>query len=350
MTRKWAVAWNLFFYIDYFLYFVFYRWFFVPYLNNQSQRFSIMNAYWEKKFIREVLLASAIVVIPFCLYLHTLFADNQDYLTLFGFTLNHNRGTSALYVYSVLVPLINLLLASVWFFTNRFWWRKFILIPVGLFLYQLAKIHLYFDGVYGNTDFIIAIMITSLCLFVIYNIAILINKKGVNARGKINYSTSVTRYDFNRLKMIYSNLKNQINKVNENKLGRPQLSLLQNLYHLKLIFEKTLNYNLKSPETARRIPDYAIVFLLLLLPIVAYSFKIVPDGVQILTFGNITLTNNGFIDVGYFIWFCALKFCSILPLIIWFVTSSAWWRYALFSPIIMFSYQLYAAIVKLSPY
>ena len=39
-------AWNLFFYIDYFSVFCFYRWFFVPYLNNQSQRF--LNVYWEK--------------------------------------------------------------------------------------------------------------------------------------------------------------------------------------------------------------------------------------------------------------------------------------------------------------
>ncbi|MGB5370286.1 MAG: hypothetical protein WBN18_07635, partial [Flavobacteriaceae bacterium] len=172
-------------------------------------------------------------------------------------------------------------------------------------------------------------------------------KSAIKNAKKYN-ALAVFKYNPIRLKRVYSDFKNQTNKLNEYRYKVPKRMVLQNLFHLKLIFEKNINSKLKSQETESQIPDYAIVFLLLFLPIVAYSFKIVPDGVQIWTFGNITLTNNGFIDVGYFVWFCALKICSIIPLALWFVTSSAWWRYALLSPIIVFSYQLYSVLFETS--
>ncbi len=58
-----------------------------------------MNTYWEKQFIREVILASAIVIIPFTIYLHTYFGDTANGVVIFGMTIEDSTILSQWYIY-----------------------------------------------------------------------------------------------------------------------------------------------------------------------------------------------------------------------------------------------------------
>jgi hypothetical protein len=49
----------------------------------------------------------------------------------------------------------------------------------------------------------------------------------------------------------------------------------------------------------------------------------------------------GFNDVGVLLWYLSIKFLLIMPLLYWFITETKWWKYALLSPILIFSMQLY---------
>ncbi|MGB5272888.1 MAG: hypothetical protein WBN39_02460, partial [Flavobacteriaceae bacterium] len=117
-----------------------------------------MNAYWEKKFIREVLLASAIVVIPFTIYFHTFFDDTTNGVVIFGFTIENSAILSQWNIYFVQVRLINIILLLFWYYTSHHWWKKFILIPVGVYLYFMYEYRLSYYGLDYSTNVYISIL------------------------------------------------------------------------------------------------------------------------------------------------------------------------------------------------
>jgi len=57
----------------------------------------------------------------------------------------------------------------------------------------------------------------------------------------------------------------------------------------------------------------------------------------------VQLNNNGFLNVRIFIWFLLQKLIILIPLVLWFITCQQWWKYAIFSPIILYSYQFWEA-------
>ncbi len=67
-----------------------------------------------------------------------------------------------------------------------------------------------------------------------------------------------------------------------------------------------------------------------------------------MTVGGFTIEKNGFIDLRAFTWFILHKFIVILFSPIWFITSEHWWKYAILSPLIFFSYQFWEAFQDVS--
>ena len=347
MTRKWVVAWNLFFYIDYFLYFVFYRWFFVPYLNNQSQRFSIMNAYWEKKFIREVLLASAIVVIPFTIYFHTFFDDTTNGVVIFGFTIENSAILSQWNIYFVQVRLINIILLLFWYYTSHHWWKKFILIPVGVYLYFMYEYRLSYYGLDYSTNVYISILTSIGLIFLFAYINSIVNSENSSIKNGFQQLKTTNEFDLKKLKRFYFDLESHVSRMYFVKNSFEKKEALLGLFHLKHVLENNI-YKKRINQEGDRFYDLIIISLLIFTAILLTVNRLIPSDVQYLNLGFVNITNNGFYGVSDNIWFCAHKICSIIPLIIWFVTSSSWWRYALISPIIVFSYQLYAVMFETS--
>ena len=58
------------------------------------------------------------------------------------------------------------------------------------------------------------------------------------------------------------------------------------------------------------------------------------------------LDNYGFPDMGVFLWYLGSKLSLLIPLFIWFKSCTRWWRYAILSPIIIFSYQVYEVFLN----
>ncbi|MGB5359459.1 MAG: hypothetical protein WBN27_05895, partial [Eudoraea sp.] len=65
-------------------------------------------------------------------------------------------------------------------------------------------------------------------------------------------------------------------------------------------------------------------------------------------FGIIQLSNNGFLNVRTFVWFLLQKLIILIPLVLWFITCQQWWKYAILSPIILYSYQFWEATQDVS--
>ncbi|MGB5693002.1 MAG: hypothetical protein WBM43_10380 [Flavobacteriaceae bacterium] len=77
--------------------------------------------------------------------------------------------------------------------------------------------------------------------------------------------------------------------------------------------------------------------------ILPYATVFVPKEKSTLSLIWLSLDDNGFNGMQNYFWFNAMKVSTLIPLTIWFISSSNWWRYALFSPIILYSYQIWEA-------
>ena len=96
------------------------------------------------KLILEVLIFISVVSMPFLFILHKIATPGQTLLDLFYFISIPSFGFPDVYTFLwVFSSKVGLILAvSLWFFTNRHWWKYFLLIPfvVGLFqLFELFK-------------------------------------------------------------------------------------------------------------------------------------------------------------------------------------------------------------------
>jgi len=89
--------------------------------------------------------------------------------------------------------------------------------------------------------------------------------------------------------------------------------------------------------------DAVIVFSFMLILILWYIPYKIPDGIESIEIVGFIIQDHGFKDVSIFLWFVTRKFTVIAILTIWFVTCPFWWRYALFSPLIIYSYQFWEA-------
>ena len=69
---------------------------------------------------------------------------------------------------------------------------------------------------------------------------------------------------------------------------------------------------------------------------------------QVWDLGIVQLNNNGFLNVRIFIWFLLQKLIILIPLVLWFVMCRHWWKYAILSPIILYSFQFWEATQDVS--
>lgn len=87
-----------------------------------------------------------------------------------------------------------------------------------------------------------------------------------------------------------------------------------------------------------------VALIIAVTPIIFYSHKYFPDGVQEIDFLLFTVTANDFADASTAYWYYLIKIVPLTLLVIWFITSKNWWYHAILIPISMYSFQLYTAI------
>lgn len=194
-----------------------------------------------KKNWKDSLIALVIIFIPFILYLHTLFDDGKNSLNLFVFVIHHNCNSSDWFVYSILLRIINIALLFIWRFTTVFRWKNFIYIPIALFLFQLVKIHLQFDGIYEINDIRIALRLTLsiVAIFILMEELYVRFKSHSNSEDCKDRNIIIVKWDLNNLINFHLSLKKQLffitEKANHNKINK-----LPQLYHLKSVLEEEI--------------------------------------------------------------------------------------------------------------
>jgi hypothetical protein len=99
----------------------------------------------------------------------------------------------------------------------------------------------------------------------------------------------------------------------------------------------------KEKVKVKFIIEGILALIISLTPIIFYSYKYFPEESSIKLLG-ITITSNGFENVGTAFYYYIIKIIPLILLIIWFITSKRWWYHAILIPIAMYSFQLYSVL------
>jgi hypothetical protein len=97
----------------------------------------------KKAYNRKILIgsitATLIAATPFLFYMHEYVPDTKEWETVFG-TYNSQLYESAnVAMWVLMMKIIPLMLALIWFFTCKHWWYHALLVPILMFSFQIAS-------------------------------------------------------------------------------------------------------------------------------------------------------------------------------------------------------------------
>lgn len=228
----------------------------------------------KKPFLKEVLLALAIFVMPLAPYLHIFFIDYQSDSSLQSFFIDKFHGNIESFVYQTLYFL--------GYFLVYFLWYKESIVSYRLLILTLALIQL------------------------------------VNA------------------------LKNSI-------VVDDKLILLLVFCFLILIFFK--HYRRKKHIDSNgqsTLMDEILLLFLFLLVLLSCSYLFYPNDTDSLDFLFFKIGKNGFLDARTHLFIIVSKLSLLFSLIVWFLVEKKWYKYGLFSSIILLTNQLYNVMYTIS--
>ena len=89
--------------------------------------------------------------------------------------------------------------------------------------------------------------------------------------------------------------------------------------------------------------DFLAILMFCLVLLLWYSHHLIPEHLEEFTFGFINIDSNGFDNIRTYIWFLTRKLIVIIPMLTWYIICTSWWRFAILSPLVIYSYQLWEA-------
>jgi hypothetical protein len=145
------------------------------------------------------------------------------------------------------------------------------------------------------------------------------------------------------IKKTYKSLHPQLNLIRSQQNTNKKKNYLKRLFGLRLLLDNRLSDTtfIKKPFYLNKQFTYFLVFVLVLIPGIYYLHLFLPEGETQSSLFGIPINSHGFQDTSIFMWFICQKICILIPLSIWFIVSRTWWKYAILSPIILYTFQIW---------
>lgn len=293
--------------------------------------------FWRRQFFIDISIAILLLLSPFMIYIHLFFNDNISLLQIFGIKIEHGFYSNQVFAWILLSSMLPFVLFAIWFFTSSKRWKYFIIPFLVVFFDRiLTSLHSYniFNDEY--IPVVRVIVCTVLALFFLYvDILIFVRHR------KKRLETSIAILFKSELKSIY----NKTTSILEYNIIANTDNLATKLFYsrnsLKDFLSKNSMNSLQEAMTSdKRVnATYALILAIMLFLLEIHQF--VPTDQEQIDLRFMTLEKYGFVDVNTFVWFFTTKFSILVSLIVWFASTSYWWRYALLSPIVLYSYQFW---------
>ena len=309
---------------------------------------------WQKKYRSDLLIAITISVLPFLGYTHLLFSTELKAILLFGIEYSHIFFSNSTFVWYLFKSIIPFALLLIWFTTISFRW-KYLIVPLIILylnnimdnLFDSFRKYPFYLNYYENHTLAIKVLIISSTIITIFFCDFYYFKSYRKRLLEISFESLMSR-NIKKLNITYrQNLEYLI--VNRNKID--STSYLQKIYNAQLILENRLKKNFNTTVSQMNKSEIRINLLvsstLLLTTLFWFIHYLIPEE-QVWDLGIIQVHNNGFLNVRIFVWFLLQKLIILIPLVLWFITCQHWWKYAILSPIILYSFQFWEATQDVS--
>lgn len=309
-----------------------------------------MKSNWQKKYKSDVLIAITIAFLPFLAYMHLLFSNELKEISFFGIEISHGFESNSTFIWYLFKNIIPSTLLVIWLSTVAMRW-KYLLLPL-LTLYIYNTLDFLFDSFRlnnlrlindENSILLIKIMIIALTISVIFFCDTYYFKRYRRRLLEISIKSILSS------NIKYSNdfYSEKVQSLMEKKDSITGTNYLKKIYNAKLVLEDRLQtFNNKSKSETNKDSgrlSLLVIFVLVCTTLLWFGHYLIPEYEQVLDLGIIKVHNNGFNSVRTFLWFLLQKLIVLIPLTLWFLTCQQWWKYAILSPIILYSYQFWEA-------
>ena len=304
---------------------------------------------WQRKYKLDVLIAIAIAVLPFLVYTHLLFSNDLKVILLFGIKYYHSFSSNSTFVWYLLKDIIPFTLLLIWFATLSMRWKYLIVFLFILYLNNILKYlfelygeYIFYPFYFENYPITIKVLIISPIICLIFYLDFFYFKYYRKRLLEISFKSLISRSIKNSNNIYRENLESLIEK--RDKITRA--NYLQKIFNAKLMLEDRLKKNVKTTTSPLNKSRYRINFIvsstLVFTTLLWFIPYLIPEK-QVWNIGIIKVYNHGFSNVQIFLWFLIRKLIIIIPMVLWFLTCQQWWKYAILSPIILYSFQLWEA-------
>ena len=296
-----------------------------------------------RKYNIDVFIAALILILPFLIYTHLLFSKYESELIIFNYSIKHWLFNNETFIWIFLNDVVPFVLLLMMFFTTRNNWKLFLLpMLISYFSSILLTLNV-FVTLKESLSSIDAIVIDVILILVVLAfdryIADSYRKRSIH----VNLKFLLRRECKISIKLIRSRLIS----LHDEKCNLSIKHYFKKLYYFLLVLDKNLKgiyYSMNKVRSKNKSNiDLVLILIIILMSFVWYAPYLLPKKLMYMEILGFTIETNGFVDVRTFIWFVTRKFIVIIFLSIWFITSGHWWKYAIFSPLIIFSYQFWEA-------
>jgi len=294
---------------------------------------------WKAKYNKGLLIAGLITFLPFLIYIHLIFNGSNEDLILLGFQLKHRFISNEEFIWNIMLKTIPIILFSIWFITTTFQWRFLILIPIVVFFDSLIRYTILTNS-YSEFELILISIIANILLIFLLVI--------IGRFYQIKYGDDIRWIRISKLlsfesKKNFMTLNNFIERAKQGHNENLNNKYFQNLFIIKAYLEQRL---LSPPELTYDSKlnskfAYFLTIAFFSIPILFNIHRLVPNNIKYLDLKILSISSFGFPSVDIFLWLLFLKLTFLFALSIWYVTCQYWWKYAILSPIVLVSYQIW---------
>ena len=314
-----------------------------------------LKSNWQSKYKLDVLVAFLIAALPFLGYIHLLFSSDFRGFSFFGLEYSHDFLSNKLFVWYLFKDIIPFTLLLIWFTSISTKWR-YLIVPLLILYFNDILENLFLPyGKYTFYPFYYENYPLTFNIFIITSIIGIIifwDFYYFKSYRKRMLEISIKSLMRRNIRKSHNFYRENLNSLNEKRDKISWSSYLQKIYNAKLILENRLNRQTSSinqlVKVHRDCLNFIVVGLLIFTTLLWFIHFLIPDNKQVLDLGIIQVHNNGFLNVRIFVWFLLQKLIILIPLVLWFITCQHWWKYAILSPIILYSFQFWEATQDVS--
>jgi hypothetical protein len=296
---------------------------------------------WKRQFIFDITVVLVILLLPFSVFIHLIFSEELEHLVFASFEYKHGFPNNQVFAWYILTNFINLIYLFLIFFFTRGAWRllispaiyHFIAYPLWMFASEAPT---YLDFVFNWSGLIL--MLFYLAFIRIVDQALKRNTRRENIKLSNNHFWREIIMSWNQ------KFNREVTRTIENKAKLSLKEYIHRIYYLtQLTDNKTNKITLlkRQNSTVRIFGNYFLGLLIIALMGLLVIHNFVPQNLSVINLGDFQIESFGFKDVKTLVWYTSQKFVLVMLAIIWFGTSFHWWRWAILSPIIFYSYQFW---------